>query len=236
MERGDDRARRKSDRSASACSTRSITARRTGCRWTSAARRSPACMRAASPQLRDHYGLEKRLVKVCEPYQMLGLIEDDLNEAIGIDVAPLISRTNMFGFENRDWKPWTFNGLEVLVPEDFRTTIEPEKGGTLIYPKGDTSARPSGHMPKDGYFFDSIIRQKPIDLEQSRSGRQHRAVHAADRPAARRDRGGRARGQHGRIRGLRLARSTPRSATSPSFPAPTSPTPRACATSPNGTC
>ena len=28
--------------------------------------------------LREHYGLEPRLVKVCEPYQMLGLIEDDL--------------------------------------------------------------------------------------------------------------------------------------------------------------
>ena len=91
-------------------------------------------------QLRDHYGLEKRPVKVCEPYQMLGLIEDDLKEAIGIDVTPLMSRTNMFGFENRDWQPWSFNGLEVLVPEGFRVSVEPEKGGTLIYPKGDLSA------------------------------------------------------------------------------------------------
>ena len=107
----------------------------------------------------------KRLVKVCEPYQMLGLIEDDLKEAIGIDVTPLMSRTNMFGFDNRDWKPWTLDGLDVLVPEDFRVTVEPEEGGILIYPKGDLSARPSGHMPKDGYFFNSIIRQKPIDLD-----------------------------------------------------------------------
>ena len=113
--------------------------------------------------LRDHYGLEKRPVKVCEPYQMLGLVEDDLKEAIGIDVTPLMGRTNMFGFKNRDWKPWTFNGLDVLVPEDFRVAVEPEKGGILIYPKGDLTAPPSGHMPKDGYFFDSIIRQKPID-------------------------------------------------------------------------
>ena len=115
-------------------------------------------------KLRDHYELEKRLVKVHEPFQMLGLIEDDLKEAIGIDVTPLAGRTNMFGFENRDWRPWTFNGLEVLVPEGFRTTAEPEKGGILIYPKGDTDALPSGHMPKDGFFFDCIIRQKPIDL------------------------------------------------------------------------
>ncbi len=112
--------------------------------------------------LRDHYGLEKRLVKVCEPFQMLGLVEDDLKEAIGVDVAPLMGRTNMFGFENRGWKPWTFNGLDVLVPEDFRVTTDAD-GGALIYPKGDVTARPSGHMPKDGFFFNSIIRQKPID-------------------------------------------------------------------------
>jgi hypothetical protein len=104
-------------------------------------------------------------VKVCEPFQMLGLIEDDLKAAIGVDVAPLTGRGTFFGFDNRDWKPWTFNGLDVLVPDGFRTTTEPEKGGTLIYPKGDLAARPSGHMPKDGFFFDAIIRQKPIDLD-----------------------------------------------------------------------
>ena len=71
----------------------------------------------------------------------------------------------MFGFENRDWKPWTFNGLTVLVPKDFRTMIEPEKGGILIFPRGDVTARPSGHMPKGGYFFDTVIRQGPIDTE-----------------------------------------------------------------------
>lgn len=80
-------------------------------------------------KLRDHYGLEKRPVKVCEPFQMLGLIEDDLREAIGIDVTPLMGRTNMFGFDNSGWRPWTFNGLEVLVPEGFRITVEPEKAG-----------------------------------------------------------------------------------------------------------
>ena len=33
--------------------------------------------------LRDHYGLEKRPVKVHEPYQMLGLIDEDLKQALG---------------------------------------------------------------------------------------------------------------------------------------------------------
>jgi hypothetical protein len=71
----------------------------------------------------------------------------------------------MFGFANDGWKPWSFNDLQVLVPEDFRTTVEPENGGALIYPRGDMSAKPSGHMPKGGYFFDSIVRQKPFDAD-----------------------------------------------------------------------
>ncbi|HET8546944.1 MAG TPA: uroporphyrinogen decarboxylase family protein, partial [Bryobacteraceae bacterium] len=66
------------------------------------------------------------------------------------------------GFRNENWKPWNFRGLEVLVPEGFRTTID-QNGDTLIYPEGDTSVPPSGRMPKDGVFFDTIIRQKPID-------------------------------------------------------------------------
>jgi hypothetical protein len=116
--------------------------------------------------LRDYYGLEKRLVKVHEPYQMLGLVDDDLRAAIGIDTTPVFGRTNMFGFENRDWKPFMFNGLEVLVPEGFRVTTDPEGGGLFIYPKGDLTARPSGHMPQGGFFFDAVSRQEPgLDLD-----------------------------------------------------------------------
>jgi hypothetical protein len=115
--------------------------------------------------LRDYYGLEKRPVKIHEPFQMLGLIEDDLRQAMGIDVVGVAGRKTMFGFENRDWRPWLFNGLEVLVSEEFRTSTDPETGDTLIYPQGDTTARPSGRMPKGGYFFDAIIRQPEIDLD-----------------------------------------------------------------------
>ena len=82
-------------------------------------------MSACVAGLREHYGLEKRLVKVWEPFQMLGSIDNDLREAMGVDVAPVFARTTTFGFQNRDWKPWTFNGLEVLVSEDFRTTTDP---------------------------------------------------------------------------------------------------------------
>ena len=111
-------------------------------------------------------GDEGYRVKVIEPYQMLGEIDDELRKALGIDVVGLMGRKTLFGFENKNFKPFTlFDGTEALVPEHFVTTTD-ENGDVLIYPEGDRSAGPSGRMPKGGGFFDSIIRQEPIDEEK----------------------------------------------------------------------
>lgn len=112
--------------------------------------------------LRDYYGLEKRPVKVHEPSQMLGLVDDDLKDAMGVDVVGIIRRGTKWGVPAERWKPWEFNGLEVLVPGNFNTTID-TNGDTLVYPEGDTTAQASGRMPKGGYFFDCIVRQEPLD-------------------------------------------------------------------------
>jgi hypothetical protein len=113
-------------------------------------------------KLRNYYSLPYRPVKVTEPYQMLGEIENDLAEIIGIDVIGISSRNNMFGFSNENFHPFkTFWGQEVLVPERFITSID-DNGDLLIFPEGDQSVPPSARMPKAGYFFDSIIRQKPL--------------------------------------------------------------------------
>jgi len=105
-------------------------------------------------------------VRVHEPYQMLGEVDDELREALGIDVIGLWGPKNMFGYENSGWKPFTlFDGTPVEVPADFNTTPK-EKGELLAYPKGDTTAPPSGRMPKDGFYFDSISRQEPIDEDK----------------------------------------------------------------------
>jgi hypothetical protein len=113
--------------------------------------------------LREYYGLERRPVKVHEPYQMLGWIDEDLKAALGLDVEGVFRRKTLFGFPNENWKEWTFNGLPVLVPEKFRVTIDDATGDTLIYPEGDTTAAPSGRMPRGFHFFDTIIRQKHFD-------------------------------------------------------------------------
>jgi len=116
-------------------------------------------------QLRQALGLDKPgdPVKVWDPYQMLGEIGLDLIEALELDIVLAPGAKNMFGFENTGWKPWTtFEGTNVLVPGKFNT--EPDADGNILqYPQGDKSARPSGRMPKGGYYFDTIIRQEPID-------------------------------------------------------------------------
>ncbi len=113
--------------------------------------------------LRDHFGLEKRPVKVHEPYQMLGLVEPDLQQALGVTVEGVFPPDTLFGFRNENWKPFTMpNGLDVLVSEHFKTSRD-NKGDYMIYPKGDTSVPASGRMPKNGFFFDAIIRQPPVD-------------------------------------------------------------------------
>jgi hypothetical protein len=102
-------------------------------------------------------------VKVIEPYQMLGEVTDDLRETLGICTTGLGSQTTLFGFPNRDWKPWNLpDGTPVLVPGGFNTVPEPN-GDLLQYPQGDHSVPPSGRMPAGGYYFDTIIRQEPID-------------------------------------------------------------------------
>jgi hypothetical protein len=115
--------------------------------------------------LRDYYGLEQRPVRIHEPFQMLGLVDEDLQDAMGLDVTGVFPRNTMFGFPAEEWKRWQFNGQEVLVPGDFNTTVD-ANGDTLIYPEGDLTVPASGRMPRGGYFFDSIVRQDPFDEEK----------------------------------------------------------------------
>jgi hypothetical protein len=102
-------------------------------------------------------------VKVIEPYQMLGEIAPDLMAALGVDVGGVWGLTGFFGFRNEGWKPWiTPDGTPVLVADGFNTEPEPD-GSILMYPAGDKGVAPSGRMPAGGFYFDSIMRQGPID-------------------------------------------------------------------------
>lgn len=114
-------------------------------------------------KLRRHFGLQRKPIRVIEPFQMLGEVGWELIDSIGIDVIGAWGKNNMFGFNNhapyKEWKtPW---GQRVMVPYKFNTTTN-ENADILMYPEGDTSVPPSARMPRTGYFFDAIIRQEPI--------------------------------------------------------------------------
>lgn len=120
-------------------------------------------------ELREYYGLEKKPITIMEPCQMLGFVDDDLKEVLGIQTTPIWGIGNLFGFEQTDkvkeWKtPW---GQTVLVPEQF-TVTEDEKGDTFIYAGGDTNYPPAGHLPKTGFYFDNTNRSEEFDEDEYR--------------------------------------------------------------------
>ena len=116
--------------------------------------------------LREYLGLEKKPVKIIEPYQMLGEVDEEVQQALGIDILPLWDERSMSGARLRDFKEWrTPWGQDVLVPGDFNTTTD-DQGAVYLYPQGDTTVPPSLKMPSGGKFFDAIDRQKPYDEDE----------------------------------------------------------------------
>jgi len=116
-------------------------------------------------QLREYYGLVKRPVKIHEPFQMLGWIDQDLREAIGVDVVSAEPIGTMFGVPPTDWKDWkTPWGQDVLIPG--RLELREDRGVVFAYPQGDRSSDPSAVMPGGGYFFDALVRQPDFDEDE----------------------------------------------------------------------
>ena len=127
----------------------------------------------ALDRLRRALHLEERKIKINEPLQLLGEVEEDVRQALHLDCVDVTTNMNMFGFSNAGRKPWTMqSGLDVDVPTEFQTTVD-EKGRTFLYPQGDTSVPPSGMMPKNGFFFDNIVRNSMEYDEDTRGAKIH---------------------------------------------------------------
>ncbi len=117
--------------------------------------------------LRDRLGLDRHPIKINEPYQMLGLMEADLLEALDVDTTVSKVATTHFGFlvDGERWKEWrTPWGQEVLIPAGMEVETLPD-GDVVLFPQGDRSARPSAKMPSSSFFFDAIMRQGEYDEE-----------------------------------------------------------------------
>lgn len=116
--------------------------------------------------LRSYFGLEKRPVKILDMSTMTGIIDPDLMAAMGGDVQFADPRYDTFGHRNDNWKEWTYQGSTVLIPGNC-TVTDDGRGGYYVYPMGDTSVKPSGHMPAGGFYFDNITRSPEFDEDKA---------------------------------------------------------------------
>lgn len=118
---------------------------------------------SAYAKLKKALGIKGGVSRVYDPFQMLGMVEEAVKKALGVDTFGIELPTTIFGYRNEGWKSFTlFDGTEVEISGHFEYDVLPN-GDLVQYPKGDRSAPPSGRMPKGGFYFDSIVRQEPID-------------------------------------------------------------------------
>jgi len=114
-------------------------------------------------KLKNALGLSKGLIRVYDPFQMLAEVEDEVKQLLGVDTYGIQLPVTIFGYKNENWRKFKmFDGTKVLISGNFEYDVL-KNGDIVQYPKGDRSAPPSGRMPKGGYYFDTIIRQEPID-------------------------------------------------------------------------
>ena len=115
-------------------------------------------------EFRRYYGLEDRPVKVFDPYQMLGVVDDELAEIWNIDFVGVGGKTDIFGHLQEDFvemrMPW---GQTVLLPKVFK--MKEKDGNFYVFPQGDTDCLPTAVMPRGGYFFDTIERVAATEID-----------------------------------------------------------------------
>lgn len=118
-------------------------------------------------KLRQAMGLEERRIRIIEPAQMLGEVEEDILKALQCDVVGIWNTGNFYGYKNDNWKPWQMDdGTPVWMGGGFEYD-EDNSGTKWVYPQGDRTAEYSGRMPKNGSFFDAAPRAEfDMDLDE----------------------------------------------------------------------
>ena len=117
----------------------------------------------AYARLKKALGISGGVVRIYDPFQILAEVEESVKDALGVDTVGIQLPTTIFGYRNEDWKTFRmFDGTEVEISGHFEYDVL-ANGDIVQYPQGDRTAPPSGRMPKDGFYFDTIVRQEPID-------------------------------------------------------------------------
>lgn len=116
-------------------------------------------------KLREALGLEKKDIEICSLFQMLGNVNEDLRDKLGIDTIGLFNPSDSISGRNSITQPLIMcDGTPTKI---FDTTAYDKlaDGSFVIYPQGDKSVKPSMKMPSNGFFFDTIDRSKDFDEE-----------------------------------------------------------------------
>lgn len=119
----------------------------------------------ALARLRAALGLPPQPPRVHEPFQILGMVDQDIIRALGVDVAGIWHLSTMFGYRNDHWKPWRlFDGTDVMIGKGC-VMSEDVEGNVYLHPNADPHAPPSGLLPRGGFYFDTLVRSAPVDEE-----------------------------------------------------------------------
>lgn len=116
--------------------------------------------------LRAHYGLAPQPVKIVDTFQMLGEVDAELADRMGVDCIGMGGPRDIFDHDttqlHEQLTPW---GQRVRVPQAL--DFSPDAAGDVhIYASGDKSYPPSAVMPKGCYFINAVERQRPIQEDQ----------------------------------------------------------------------
>lgn len=106
-------------------------------------------------RLRRKLGLEDRPIKLHDALQMLGEVEMDVVERLGLDVLPIEPLNMRIGMENDCSATWELFGETLAVPENMPVERD-ERGDWIFYHGTGEDRRPWQKMPADGYYFDAI--------------------------------------------------------------------------------
>ena len=111
-------------------------------------------------RLRKYLGCENRPVKVYEVFQMLGEVEADVVERLGVDVLPVEPPVQFFGLRREGYKPWKlWDGTEVRMPGQFNVEVDTQR--TLPFGRAEeviaeVTERIQVFAPGGGFVFNPV--------------------------------------------------------------------------------
>ncbi len=116
-------------------------------------------------KFREALGLEKRPIRIVEPMQMLGEVDEDLRMAVKSDIVGLWNATTTLGYKNENYKPFMMDdGTPTLVGGGFKYDKN-ERGDTMVRALCNDNYPYTMCMPNGGSFFDGVDHSEPIDLD-----------------------------------------------------------------------